>query len=92
MSTVLAKLEAVKVSQNGEKKSIYQLCEGDLIQVTLKKDGDKVGATLRGLFVRRTSSQFIGLQTALSYRPLPIEWIESITILYPFFSESEFPF
>lgn len=78
-------MDAIKVTHKNKPMSIYQLCEGDLIEVTLKENDGKKGATLRGLYVRRKAGTLITIQTTNSSRPIMIEWIYSINLLFPFF-------
>lgn len=56
-----------------------QLTKGDLILITLHS-----GAKSRGLFVRKTGAQFIGIQTYNAYEPIPIEWVKEIKVLMTF--------
>lgn len=58
---------------------IDQLTKGDLVLVTMRS-----GAKTRGLFVRKTGAQFIGIQTYHAYEPIPIEWVKEIKVLMTF--------
>lgn len=72
--------------KKGKPLSIYQLCQGDLVEVKLKDDERGLkGATLRGLYTRNKAGVVFGLQTAQSYRPIMADWIEKITLLYSFY-------
>lgn len=71
--------------KNKKPMSIYQLCQGDLIEVTFNNGEGTAEATLRGLFVRRKVGILIGLQTALAFHPIYIDNIVKIEVLHPFF-------
>lgn len=85
---ILDPLDSVVVNdRKGKAMSIYQLCQGDLIEITFNGGEDTPEATLRGLYVRRKVGILVGLQTALGYHPIYIKNIVKIKVLFPFFDE-----
>lgn len=77
--------EVVVIGEDNKPMSIYQLCQGDLVEVTFNGGKGTPEATLRGLYVRRKVGILVGLQTALSFHPIFIQNIVKIKVLYPFF-------
>ena len=85
------KCDNIKViDRRGNKKSYYDLCQGDLIEVKFLDESAKKGATLRGLFVRKAHGSVMSMQTALAPHAIMLDWIEQIRIITPHFDENDF--
>lgn len=85
------KFDTIRVlDQKGKEMSYYSLCQGDLIVVKFRDESAKKGASLRGLFVRRSHGSVMSMQTALAPHAIMLDWVDHIRVITPHFDENDF--
>lgn len=76
-------LSSVPVTKNKKKIDHNSLCNGDLVRVHLIEGlGEGKKTFIQGLYLRGAHAGIIGVQTTLSYRPVMLEWVESVEVMF----------